>query len=914
MGPAHRRRRPRHEDGLTMLTDLRYRLRAFFQRDAMEQELDDELRFHLEREIEKLVATGLPRAEAERRARLAFGGLDRIKDDARDARGIGLADAVTQDVRYAWRGLRAKPGFTAAVVVTLALGIGANTAMFGIIDRLMFRPPAYLASPDRVHRVFTRYIWNDKEQVERSLAYKRFLDFARATTSFDQVVASADRTLPIGSGDDAREMNVATVSANLFQLFSAPPALGRYFNADEDRVPAGTPVAVLGNAFWQTRYGGSRDVVGKTIHVGSRMYTIIGVAPDGFVGITEAASPAVFIPITAFASSRSGDYHSNYGWSWLDVIVRRREGVPLARANADLTAAYVASWEAERGSSATYPTASRANAHAEAAPILLSRGPDAGPDARVVTWVMGVAIIVLLVACANVANLLLASALKRRREIALRLALGVSRARLLQQLLTESLLLAFIGGVAGIAAAQWGGRALRTLFFEKADTAAVISDGRTLLFCAMATLGVAILTGLAPAVHAVRSDLAEALKSGAREGTYRRSRLRTALLLFQATLSVILLVGAGLFVRSLSNVRGMRMGYDVGPVVYAEARNRGTQPTDAEANALAQRLEREAAAVPGVVAASLTISVPFWSSEGRGAPQVPGRDSLGKLGRFMLQAGSPSYFRAIGTRIVRGRGIAESDLANSPPVVIVSQSMASALWPNADAIGQVMRIGRDSQPYMTVVGIAEDIHAFQLSGAPEFVYYLPMPQYMARFGSAYGSLFVRVNGRAEDYVEPLRRRLQQIMPGDSYITTRPLSALVAPRQRSWEFGATMFVAFGLLALTLSAIGLYSVIAYAVVQRWHELGVRIALGASLRNVMGVILLQGLAFAAVGIALGSVLALWAGKWIEPLLFSQKARDPVIYGVVALVLLTVALLATIRPAWRATRVNPTEALRSD
>ena len=897
-----------------MLSDLKFRLRALVRRRAMEQELDDELRFHIERETEKYVREGLSRADAERRARLAFGGVERIKDDARDARGIGLADTVTQDLRYAWRGLRAKPGFTGAVVLTLALGIGANTAMFGIIDRLMFRPPAFLVAPERVHRVFTRYIWNDKEQAERSLAYKRFLDFARGTTSFDQVVAVADRTLPIGTGDQAREMSVGAVSANLFQLFDAPPALGRYFTADEDRSPAGAPVAVLGNAFWQTYFGAARDVVGKPIHVGSRIYTIIGVAPDGFVGVTEGAPPAVFVPITAFASSRSNDYNTNYGWSWLDVLVRRKPGMSLARADADLTAAYITSWESERQGSPTYPTATKANARAEAAPILLSRGPDAGPDARVVTWVMGVAVIVLLVACANVANLLLASALKRRREIALRLALGVSRTRLLQQLLTESLLLAVIGGVAGIAVAQWGGRVLRTVFFQRDDAAAVLSDGRTLLFCAVATLGVALLTGLAPAVHAVRSDLADALKSGAREGTYRRSRLRTALLLFQATFSVILLVGAGLFVRSLSNVRGMRMGYDVEPVVYAESRSRSTQPADAEANALALRMEREAATMPGVVAASPTISVPFWSSEGRGAPYVPGRDSLSKLGRFMLQAGSADYFRTLGTRVVRGRGISEGDLATSPPVVVVSQSMADALWPNADAIGQVMRIGRDNQPFMTVVGIAEDIHASRLSGAPEFVYYLPLPQYMARFGSAYGSLFVRVNGRAEDYVEPLRRRLQQLMPGDAYVNTRPLSALVAPRQRSWEFGATMFVAFGVLALTLSAIGLYSVIAYAVAQRSHELGVRIALGASLRNVMGIIVVQGLAFAAAGIVLGSVVAFWAGRWIEPLLFSQKARDPMIYGAVAALLLTVALAATLRPAWRATRVDPTEALRSD
>jgi putative ABC transport system permease protein len=897
-----------------MFSELRFRLRALAQRHRVERELDDELRFHLEQETQKYLLAGLPRTEAQRRARLAFGQLDHIKDNTRDVRGVAMIDALWQDIRYAWRGLRAKPGFTTAVVLTFGLGIGANAAMFGIVDRLLFRPPAYLISPDRVHRVFTSYSWDGARRTDRSYAYTRYLDFARATTSFDVLVAYGDRTLAIGVGENARELLIQAASASLFQLFGARPALGRFFTPDEDRVPTGTQVAVLGYGLWQSAYGGQRDVLGKTIQMGAEVYTIIGVAPEGFVGVTEGEAPVAFVPITAVAAARTPDYHQNYNWSWLEIIARRKPGVSLAAANTDLTRAFAQSWEEERKLAPVMGPPSQHGVLGEATSVLLSRGPDAGPDSKVVAWVMGVAVIVLLVACANVANLLLARALNRRREVALRLAIGVTRRRLLQQLLTESLLLAFLGGVAGLAVAQWGGRTIRALFLRAEDTGVVWTDPRTLVFAGVATLVVALLTGIAPVFHTLRSDLAGALKMGVREGTQRPSRLRTGLLVFQGTLSVVLLVGAGLFVRSLSHVRSLDMGYDVERLVYIEGNARGVELNPAQSTALLERLRETAAATPGVVSATLTASVPFWSFEGRGAPHVPGLDSVGLLGRFNLQAGSPNYFETFGTRIVRGRGFTEADRGDAPPVVVVNEAMARALWRDRDPLGQVMRIDSDTAPFLTVVGVAEDMRGSRLRGDPEFWYFLPMAQYLAHYGTPAPYIFARVNGQAEQYTETLRQRLQQEMPGASYVTTRALTALVAPRQRAWEFGATMFVAFGGLALVLAAIGLYSVIAYAVAQRTHELGVRIALGARVSDVLGMVLRQGILFALSGVAIGIFIAYLAGQWVEPLLFAQKARDPVIYVSVALLLLLVALVASLRPAWRAARVDPTVALRAD
>lgn len=314
-----------------MLSDLRFRVRALFDRRAMERELDDELRFHLEQEAAKHIRAGVPAAEAARRARVEFGGLDRIKDDTRDARGVAMLDAIGQDLRYAWRGLRARRGFTAAIVVTLGLGIGANTAMFGIVDRLLFRPPPYLADAERVHRIYAPYLWQGEERVEGSFSYLRYQELTRLTTSFEAFAAVGYRDMAIGLGDVTREMRIATVTASTFDFFDARPVLGRFFTHDEDVAPSGAAVAVLGYGYWQTRYGGRTDVLGESLHAGSQMFTVIGVAPPGFVGTTESVAPVAFVPVTAFAGgSRGAAYHLDHRWSWLQVIARRRADVNVA--------------------------------------------------------------------------------------------------------------------------------------------------------------------------------------------------------------------------------------------------------------------------------------------------------------------------------------------------------------------------------------------------------------------------------------------------------------------------------------------------------------------------------------------------------------------------------------------------------
>jgi predicted permease len=894
-----------------LLSDLRYRLRAIFRRDSLERELDAEVHFHIEREAEKYMTMGMGRDAALRQARLAFGGVDRAKEASRDARGVVFLETTFQDVRYALRGLRGRPGFAAAVIVTLGLGIGANAAMFGILDRLLLRAPAYLADPALVHRVYLPWTLDGEERLDRNFAFARYLDLTRNLQSFSNVAAFQYRPrMAVGTGESTREATVGTVSASFFEFFDARPALGRFFSRAEDRVPAGTPVVVLSYPFWQLELGGRTDVLGMPLKIDQATYTIIGVAPESFTGVSDGAAPVAFIPITAYATAvRGPGYEKIYTWSWMEFLVKRKANVTIATATAEMTTAFRQSWlEQVALAPDRWPTIEQARPRALLAPVLDSRGPAGGRDAKIVVWVSGVAVVVLLIACANVANLLLSRAIRRRREIALRLALGVSRGRLMRQLVTESLVLATLGGLAGLAVAHSGGGVLRAVFLPRGVDAGVISDPRTLIFATVVIVATALLTGVAPWLSTMRQDLAGSLKAGGREGTYRRSRLQTALQLIQAALCVVLLVGAGLFVRSFENVRSMRLGYDVDPVLLVRENPRDVKFTPAEADALEVRLLEEAKQVPGVVSATRVASVPFWSNEGRGL-RVEGVDSVRKLGRFILQAGSADYFATMGTRIVRGRGFNAADGATAPRVIVISEAMAKVLWPGQEALGKCIRI--DTFPCSTVIGLAEEMHVRSLMAEREFTYYVPLAQHDL---PATGAIIVRVRGDAADYAEPVRRRLQRLMPGAAYVMARPLRELVDPNLRSWRFGATMFAAFGLLALALAAIGLYSVIAYNVAQRTQELGLRIALGAKAGNVLRLIIGRGVGLTLAGVVIGSALAIWASKWAEPLLYNQKPRDPVVLGAVAFVLLAVAALASAIPAMRATRVDPNIALRAE
>jgi predicted permease len=762
-----------------------------------------------------------------------------------------------------------------------------------------------------VHRVYLHGTDRGEETVNRNFQFRRYLDLLRDTESFTAIAAFQSRRMGIGSGDALREVPVTLATGSFFEFFGARPVVGRFFTAAEDSVPVGTPVAVLGYAFWQSQFGGSPDVIGQTIQIDRFVGTIVGIAPEGFVGMSDQGVPAAYVPLTAYAYAfRGAGYPANYNWSWLEMIARRKPGVTIAAAEADLSQAFQQSWRQAYAEAPGWGSVEDVRPRGALGPVQLERGPQASRDSQVATWISGVALIVLLVACANVANLLLSRAVSRRREIAMRLALGVTRGRLLRQLLIESLVLATLGGVAGLFMTRWGGAALRTMFLPPDFPISVLTDGRTLLFLGAVTLFAAVLTGLVPALHARRTDLASAIRAGARDEAYQRSRTGTALLVFQAALSVVLLVGAGLFVRSLQNVQAFRLGYDVEPVLFASGNARGVKLDDAEQRALNLRLLQAAQSFPGVSSATLAASVPFWSNEGRGL-YVAGIDTVSHLGNFVLQAASPDYFKTLGTRILRGRSFDATDGERSPRVVVVSEGMARALWPGQEAIGQCIRINDRTGPCVTVIGMTEEMRVRSLTSEREYTYYIPDSQYD---DVMYPQVFARVTGDAKHVVEALRRRLQAEMPGAAYVTVVPLRELVDPNLRAWQFGATMFVAFGALALVLAAIGLYSMIAYGVAQRTRELGVRMALGASAGHVVRLIVRGALRLVVAGVVIGGVVALWAAPRMEALMFQASPRDPVVFGAVAVVLLAVAAVASLAPAVRAMRLDPNVALRAD
>ncbi|HEU4628322.1 MAG TPA: ADOP family duplicated permease [Gemmatimonadaceae bacterium] len=900
------------------------RLLDWLRRDALNRELAEELRFHRQLLERDAAAAGAERGEVPYLAARRLGNVTRVREEARERWSIPWLDQLQQDVRHALRGLRRSPGFTATVVVTLALGIGANAAMFDVVDRLMFRPLAYLHDPGTVHRLYLQWQARGQETTASSTQYARYLDLRRWTSSFSQMAGFSERPLAVGDGPAARERRVGVVSASFFDFFDARPALGRFFTAAEDVTPRGADVAVLSYAFWQSAFGG-RDVRGERLRVGNVHATIVGVAPPGFAGMNDADPPAVYIPITTFAGSTGTDdaktYFSRYDWGWMQVMVRRRPGVTVARAEADASQALRRSWLAARAMDPGIPPLQVARPHVRVASLRPGAGPAPALEARTALWVTGVAAIVLVIACANVANLFLARALRRRREAAVRLALGVSRGRLVRQAVTESLVLALLGGAAALLVAQWAGAAIRQLLLTTRSTAPevlVFTDWRTLGVTLGLAVATGVLVGLVPALLSGRRgafaapgvDLAATLRGGVRGGMAEGARLRAALLVVQGALSVVLLVGAALFVRSLQAVRAMPMGYDAERVLLVERVIQGATFDDSVQTTLRRLLLTTAQALPGVESAAWVSSAPFVSTSSTSL-FVAGIDSVGRLGTFTYQATTPDYFRTMSTRILRGRAFTPADRAGAPEVAVVSESMARVLWPGRDALGQCFRMRADSTPCRTVVGVAEDMVQRDLFATQRYHYYVPIEQYGRTWGNG---MLLRLRGDPTQQAESIRTALQRVMPGASYVTVLPLRHIVQDAQRPWRLGATMFAVFGGLALVVAAVGLYGVITYDVAQRQHELGVRVALGAQRGNILRLVVGRSVRLAVAGTVLGALAAVVASRWLQPLLFRQSATDPLVYGGVGGAMLVVALAASALPALRAARADPNGALRAE
>lgn len=892
-------------------------------RDAR-AELDEELAFHLDETVRALRARGLDEAQARREAKRRFGNeaayrraLEKIdgtrtRMEGRDER----MDVIRSSLGFALRSIRRSPGFAAAIVAILALGIGANAVMFGVVDRLLLSPPQHVRDADAVRHVYVeREIFNGTRPVGRTVTYPDYLDL-RSVDAFSGVAAyTGSRPVTMGRGEEAERIRVISASWTLFPMLGAVPGLGRFFTEEEDALGA-SPVVVLAHEFWERRFGSDPDVIGRKLDLGDGSFEVIGIAPAGFTG-AELSPVDAWVPIVRAQEIDTGgtgwlDGPNSRNWWWLRVAVRLRSGVDEGVAMDQATSAHLAGHDA-------LIAEDRYDAEARLllAPVIAARGPDPSAEARVARWLAGVSLIVLLVACFNVANLLLARAARWQRELAVRMALGVSRARLLGQLLTESLVLAALGAAAALIVARWGGDAIHRVLLPDVAFSDAGLGGRLLAFLGIATLLTALLAGFLPALQATRSEVADALRSGGRGFTHGAGRTRVALLVAQAALSVVLLVGAGLFVRSLRSARATDLGFE--PERVAVVRPEWSEDLDPETrqrimlDAL-DRLER----LPGVAAAGLAYGIPFQTSFGIGAPRVPGKDSIPRHsggGPYINKVG-PGYFEAMGLSILRGRGIEEGDEPeNAAPVAVITQSMADAIWPDEDALGQCLILGddEDDPPCTTVVGVVENFNRDELvEEDPHFQYFVNQPH--PAFRGPAQAIMVRTTGPVAEELETIRREVGGTSPLIRFPVVNPLADNIQHQMRSWRLGASMFSVFGLLALVVAALGLYSVLAFDVALRQTELGIRAALGAARPRLVSMVLRRALLLVAVGVALGSVVALAAGRFVAPLLYGVSPTDPAVYLVVAGTLLLVAGLAGWLPARRVARIDPRTALQSE
>jgi putative ABC transport system permease protein len=832
-------------------------------------------------------------------------GIVRPHTVERETRGLGSAsrfDALLTELRFAVRTLRRAPGFVIAVTVTLALGIGANATMFGLIERLLLRVPERVRDPGRVVTA-AKYERDSEgnEGVQEVLSYPIYRDLTQLP-AFSHVAAISTRNLTLGRGADARQVTGALVTSAYFDLLGVRPQAGRFFSPEDDALPNGLPVMIVSHEFWTARLGGDRAVLGRGLSVGARQFTVIGIAPPDFAG-HDRRPVDLWIPMSAGRSSTPGDTAWALGRQsyWLQVLARLREGVTPAVAAEQMTAALRAG---------APPLAAGEELRGVLTSILPREALADSPVARSATLVAIVSVIVLLIACANVANLQLVRAIKRRREIAVRLALGMGRGRLSTQLVLESLLLALLGGAAALLVVFWGGEVMRRTLLAGMPLPGSVVSVQVLLFTSAISIGAGVLTGMAPLLEAGRSDLSHSLKQGSRGAGTRRSRTRAALLLAQAALSVLLLVGAGVFVRSLNKVSAIPLGMDASKVLVASVQTAGAAYSGVEEGALYQRLLETAQRSPDVESAALAFVLPFSSSWAERV-RLPGgvRPPTTSEGGPYTNGVSPDFFRTMGTRIVRGRGFTAADDERAARVAVVNETLARLWWPGQDAIGKCFHVGNDGAPCTMVVGIAENARR-QAILEPEVVhYYLPIAQYQQP-----RVLFLRARSNPALVQERLRRELQSAASDLPYVDVRPLSDALVRQTRSWRLGATMFGAFGALSLLLAGIGLFSVLAYDVAQRTHELGVRVALGAQPGDVLAMVVGRAVRLVAVGAAIGLLLALAAGGQVQALLYETSPHDPLVMAVVVTLVLVVGVVASAIPARRATRVDPATALRSD
>jgi predicted permease len=888
-----------------MLSKLKAALRALLRRSEVEHELNEELQSHLDQQVEQNIRMGMNPEEARDSARKAFGGVEQAKEQSRDERGVRWIEDLWQDLRYGARMLAKSPGFTLVAVLTLALGIGANSAIFSVVHGVLLKPLPYPA-PDRIVTVALTFPLRNIELLRAD----DYLDWREQSQSFTRLAGYDIRDASLTGSGEAERLMLGRVSSDFFPLLGVKPLLGRDFRPEEDR-PGGESVALLSQRLWQRRFGSDPNIIGKTLTLDGAGFLVVGVMESvirfpgsgGFFEMAHQSDIDVWVPL---ALNVRVDKRREF--APIGVIGRLKPDITLAQAQADMEAI-------TRRIRQAHPN------EYEGAEVKVSRLSEqmVGKARSALLILSGAVAFVLLIACVNVANLLLVRAMARRRELAVRAALGAGRARLIRQLLTETAILSFLGGVIGLLLA-WG--SVRWLVALEPDWIPRVQElginGTVLGFIFLISILTGVTAGLLPALLASQTDLNEALKEGlgakffTRRGWWRAS---PTLVAAEIALSLVLLIGAGLMVKSFLRLLGVEKGFQPENVLTMKLRLSHSKYPSRSPQRLTycRELLARLQALPGVQSAALTTWLPLTGLTGRGVLNVEGRPQWerGKAPIVEISTVSPDYFRTLRAQMRAGRAFNEDDRADAPPVVIINETLARRFFPGEDPLRWRLDSFDPKSPWAAIVGVVADVKHLGLDEEVRPEIYLPYSQKPVPIDPI---LVVRTTIEPDRLAAALRREITAGDPDQPVYEVMTMEQRLANSMALRRNGMLLFGVFAAVALIIAAIGIYGVISYSVGQRTREIGIRMALGAERRDVLKLVLKQGLKLISAGLTIGLIASLAVTRVMKNLLFEVSVTDPPTFVVIALILNIIALIACLVPARRATKVDPIVALRND
>ena len=882
---------------------LAARILALFRRPGLDADLDQELRSHLEMAVERKLRQGVSPEQARRQALLDLGGLEQTKQIYREQRGLPMIDTALQDLRFGFRMLRRNPGFTLLAILCLTLGIGANAAVFSWIEGILFRPYPLVTHQERLVALTGTA---RGEAGATWISWPDLLDLKKSCTLVDSFIVTKIMGTTLSLGDRAERTIGSVVSANYFDAIGVHPILGRGFEPGEDVGSNAHPVTVISYQLWQGRFKGDPAIIGKTQRLNGVEHTIVGVAPEGFLGTFVGWGMQFWVPASMEETFEGGGYKlEDRGARWIESYVRLKPGVTLEQAQQEMSAV-------AKGLETDFPATNRGRG-IKLWPLWQTPFNNAGTLLPTLGIMLAVVVFVLLIACANVGNLLLVRSFARRHEMTVRVAVGANRSRLLQQLITEGLILSALAATGGLLVAHWCRHALVLLFPARAGVAMTLPgeiDWRVLALSAGVCLISTLLLGLVPAIQTSKIDLAGALKSemsGVVGGGHGKSLLRSSLVVLQVSLSFLLLVGAGLLMQSLQRIRNLNPGFSTKGVLFTAVDLRGAGYDLQRAINFNEELLARVLALPGIESAAFARNTPLSYGSYSSSPiAVDGyQPPPDEQPTVQYNQVGPGYFATVGILLLSGREFTRADNETAAPVAIVNDVMATQYWRGDDPIGKRLQV---KGQWRQVVGVAKVSKYQSVRENPKPFFYVPFRQDF----SVGANLNIRTRLPPETIAAALARAVHAL---DANLAPYELITLQEQMDRSTStqrVAVTLLGVLGGLALLLATVGLYAVMSYTVSQSSRELGLRMALGAGASNLLRLVLSHGLALTATGVVLGASAALGLTRLLGNLLYKVSPRDPLAFGSAFVVMTVAALAACFLPAWRATRTDPARILR--